>query len=339
MDPAGLLGLATRQLIMRGTQVAGLMAWSMHAALGALSHTATTIARPAGLRGLAMETAVVAAHLMMYPWGALTNQLGPGGPYDCYRTDDLAPAERGLVIPDALSAATPILLVHGFADNRTAFAVLGQALRKRGFGVVHCVNYSVLTALTGDVRSAAGELAQQVERICGATGAQQVHVVGHSLGGLVGRYYVQRLGGDAWVHTLVTLGTPHQGTMTAYLLPTPVLHQLRPDSDIMAELAAPSPGCATRFVALWSELDGWIVPQHNARLDHPDLLVTNHQLPDLGHLSLAVAPCAVHTVVTALTQVQESRPAPVVPTTPAPENHTVDTATPNASSSAPSASS
>jgi triacylglycerol lipase len=187
MDPAGLLGLAARQLTMRGTQAAGLMAWSMHAALGALSHTATTIARPAGVRGLAMETGAMVAHLMVYPWGALTDQLGPGGPYDCYRTDDLAPAERGLLMPDALSAATPILLVHGFADNRTAFAVLGRALRKRGFGVVHCVNYSVLTALTGDVRSAAGELAQQVERICTATGAQQVHVVGHSLGGLVAR--------------------------------------------------------------------------------------------------------------------------------------------------------
>jgi triacylglycerol lipase len=338
MDPAGLLGLAARKLIMRGAQATGLMAVSMRAALGALSHTAATIARPAGLRGLAMETGVVAAHLMMYPWGALTDQLGPGGPFDCYRTDDLAPGERGLVIPDVLSGATPILLVHGFADNRTAFAVLGWELRKYAPGVVHCVNYSVLTALTGDVRSAAGELARQVERICAATGAPQVHVVGHSLGGLVARYYVQRLDGDARVHTLVTLGTPHRGTMTAYLLPTPMLHQLRPHSDILADLAAPSPGCATRFVALWSELDAWIVPQRNARLDHPDLLVTNYQLRDVGHLSLAVDPCVVHTVVTALTQVQGSRPARVHPT-PAPESLTINTVTPNAIGSAPSASS
>ncbi|MBW0011484.1 MAG: hypothetical protein JO063_15465 [Pseudonocardiales bacterium] len=98
----------------------------------------------------------------------------------------------------------------------------------------------------------------------------------------------------------MTLGTPHGGTVAAYLLPTPVLHQLRPHSDIVAELAAPSPGCRTRFVAVWSELDGWIVPQRNARLDHPDLLVANHQLSDVGHLSLPVDPRAVHTVVSAL---------------------------------------
>ncbi|MBA2472819.1 MAG: hypothetical protein H0V41_11505 [Pseudonocardiales bacterium] len=77
------------------------------------------------------------AHLVMYPWGALTEQLPPGGPYDCYRTDDLPPTERGLIIADVRTVGTPILLVHGFSDNRSAFTVLGRALRKRGFGVVY----------------------------------------------------------------------------------------------------------------------------------------------------------------------------------------------------------
>ena len=239
----------------------------------------------------------------MYPWGALTERPRPGGPYDCYRSDDLPPTERGLITADVRAVGTPILLVHGFSDNRSAFVVLGRALRKRGFGLVYGLNYSVLTALTGDVRSTAGELGREVERICEATNADMVHLVGHSLGGLVARYYVQRLGGDARVHTLVTLGTPHHGTMTAYLLPTPVLQQLRPHSDLLAELAAPSPGCRTRFVAVWSELDGWIIPQRNARLDHPDLLVTNHQLHDVGHLSLAVDSRAVRTVVSTLAAV------------------------------------
>ncbi|HWR47161.1 MAG TPA: alpha/beta fold hydrolase [Pseudonocardiaceae bacterium] len=300
MNPAGQPWLAARQLVTHGTHAAGSVAASMRTALGALSHTVVTVARPAGVRGVALEAGVLLAHLVTYPWGALTEQLPPGGPYDCYRTDDLPPTERGLVTADARAAGTPILLVHGFADNRLAFAVLGRALRRRGFGVVYCLNYSVLTVLTGDVRSAARELGREVEQICAATRAEQVHVVGHSLGGLVARYYVQRLSGDARVHTLVTLGTPHHGTMTAYLLPAPVLRQLRPHSDIVAELAAPSPGCRTRFVAVWSELDGWIMPQRNARLDHPDLLVTNYQLSDVGHLSLPVDPRAVHTVVSTL---------------------------------------
>ncbi|HEY6423434.1 MAG TPA: alpha/beta fold hydrolase [Pseudonocardiaceae bacterium] len=298
-------------MVARGTHAAE---WAASSAWGALSRSVRTIARPAGVRGLALEAGVLAVHMVMYPWGTLTERLSPGGPYECYRTDDLPPTRRGLVIGDVRAAGTPILLVHGFADNRSVFAVLGRALRKRGFGVVYGLNYSVLTALTGDVRSAAREFGREVERVCEATGAEQVHVVGHSLGGLVARYYVQRLGGDARVHTLVTLGTPHHGTMAAYLLPTQVIRQLRPDSDVVAELAEPSPGCRTRFVAVWSELDQFIVPQRHARLDHPDLLVTNYSLSDVGHLSLPVDPRAVHTVASTLAQLDgESSARPDAP--------------------------
>ncbi|MGH3797591.1 MAG: esterase/lipase family protein [Pseudonocardiaceae bacterium] len=302
MYPVGQVGVVARQVAARSACATGSATATACAALGALSRTVRTIARPSGLRGVFLEAGWLAVHLAMYPWGALAEQLSPGGPYRCFRTDDLPPARRGLVIADVRAAGTPILLVHGIADNRSVFAVLGRALRKRGFGVVYGINYSVLTALTGDVRSAAREFGREVERICEATSTEQVHVVGHSLGGLVARYYVQRLGGDARVHTLVSLGTPHHGTMAAYLLPTPVLRQLRPDSDVVAELMEPSPNCRTRFVAVWSELDQLIVPQRHARLDHPDLLVTNLRLSDVGHLSLSVDPRAIHTIVSTLAQ-------------------------------------
>ncbi|MGQ0775454.1 MAG: esterase/lipase family protein [Pseudonocardiales bacterium] len=302
MNPVGAVGVAARQLVACGVGAAESATATASSALGALARTAKTITRPAGLRGVFLEAGWMGIHLLMYPWGALAEQLRPGGPYDRYRTDDLPPARRGLVIADVSAAGTPILLVHGFVDNRSVFAVLGRALRKRGFGMVYGINYSVLTALTGDVRSAAREFGREVERICEATSAEQVHVVGHSLGGLIARYYVQRLGGDARVHTLVSLGTPHHGTMAAYLLPSPLLRQLRPDSDVIAELREPAPGCRTRFVAVWSELDQLIVPQRHARLDHSDLLVTNLHLSNVGHLSLSVDPRAVHAVASTLAQ-------------------------------------
>jgi triacylglycerol lipase len=313
MNSVGYLGLVARRITARGTCAADSATSTACSALGALSRGIRMLARPSGVRGIVLEAGWLAVHLVMYPWGTLAEQLRPDGPYKCYRTDDLPPTKRGLVIADVRAAGTPILLVHGIADNRSVFAILGRALRKRGFGVVYALNYSVLTALTGDVRSAARELGREVERICEATSSDHVHVVGHSLGGLVARYYVQQLGGDARVHTLVTLGTPHHGTMAAYLLPTPVLRQLRPDSDLVSELAAPSPGCRTRFFAIWSELDQLIVPQRNARLDHPDLLVTNLRFGDLGHLSLSVDPRAIHAVATTLARLDAmptSRPRP-----------------------------
>lgn len=313
MNPFGQFGQTARHLVALGARAAGTATGTATTALDALGRCARAATRPATVRGVAVEAGWMAVHLVLYPWGALTDETRPDSAYDCYRTDDLPPTRRGLLIADVRAAGTPILLVHGMVDNRSVFAVLSRALRKRGFGAVYGLNYSVLTAVTGDVRTAARELGHEVERICEATGAEQVHVVGHSLGGLIARYYVQRLGGDERIHTLVTLGTPHHGTQLARLLPTPVVRQLRPGSDVLAELAEPSPGCRTRFVAVWSDLDQLIVPPQNARLDHPDLLVTNHRLRDVGHLTLSADSRTVHMVASTLATLDQMPPATADP--------------------------
>jgi triacylglycerol lipase len=263
----------------------------------ATRYVTRTFGCPAGLRGVAVEWAWLIAHLAVYPAGLLHEQLSAVD--DGYRTDTLPPARRGLVITDPAAAGTPILLVHGIMDNRSVFTVFRRALRRRGFGHVHAVNYSLLT---GDVRTAAHQLGKHVERLREETGSDQVHIVGHSLGGVIARYYVQRMGGAAFVHTLVTLGSPHAGSYTAFLMPTPLARQLRPGSDLMTELALPAPGCRTRFLVVWSRMDEIVVPQRNARLVHSDLDVDEFPMSDVGHLSLPIDPRSVHWVATALTR-------------------------------------
>ncbi|GLZ44543.1 hypothetical protein Acsp06_07280 [Actinomycetospora sp. NBRC 106375] len=262
-----------------------------------LGYAARTVGVPAGVRGLAVEVAYTAVHLSLYPWGLVDEVLNPSGTFAHHRTADLSPSQRSLVVSDMDASTTPVLLVHGIVDNRSIFAVLARALRKRGFGVVHAVNFSVLTAFTGDIRLAAQELGHHVERLCASTGADRVHIVGHSLGGLMARYYVQRLGGDARVDTLVTLGTPHRGSLIAHCLPpTRVPRQLQPDSDLLRELDEPAPECRTRFLAVWSRQDQLIIPQSAARLQHPDLQVTEIELEHVGHLSMTIDPEVVHLV-------------------------------------------
>jgi len=262
-----------------------------------VTYAARTVGVPAGVRGLAVELAYTAVHLSLYPWGLIDEVLRPAGTFVHHRTDDLSPSQRSLVVSDMDASTTPVLLVHGIVDNRSIFALLARQLRRRGFGVVHAVNFSVLTAFTGDIREAARELGHHVERICASTGADRVHIVGHSLGGLMARYYVQRLGGDARVDTLVTLGTPHRGSLIAHFLPpTRVPQQLCPASDLVRELEEPAPGCRTHVVAVWSKQDQLIIPQSHARLEHPDLQVTEVTLEHVGHLSMTIDPEVVHLV-------------------------------------------
>ena len=159
------------------------------------------------------------------------------------------------------------------------------------------INYCPLTS---DVRVAAGALAAEVEQLVAETGYERIHVIGHSLGGLIARYYVTRLGGDARVHTLVTLGTPHSGTYPRVRPAAPAVPQLRPGSDLMRELAEPAPGCRTRFLAYWSDLDQMVLPQRHARLEHPDLAARNIEVHGAGHMSLPISGRVVHGISTAL---------------------------------------
>lgn len=267
-----------------------------------------TVVNPTGLRGAGTEIAWVAAHLALYPLGITKERVRAGGREhrDRFSLADLPPLQRGLLIGDVVAAGTPIILLHGLVDNRSIFTLLRRALRRRGFGRILTLNYSPFTQ---DVRSVAARLAALVERTCEETGYERVHVVGHSLGGVVARYYVQRMGGDARVHTLCTLGAPHAGTYAARLFPQGMpwgtLGQLRPGSDLMQELAAPAPGCQTRFVAFWSDLDHLIVPQRSAAIDHPDLTARNVELRGVGHMSLPIHGRVVHEIATLLAHLDE----------------------------------
>jgi len=262
-----------------------------------LGSAAKALLTPAGVAGAAVELAWASTHLALYPLGLMGGPDGAEG--NRYSVEGLPPMQRGLVIGDVEAAGTPILLVHGMIDNRSIFTLLRRGLRRRGFGRVVSINYSPLTT---DVRVAAAWLAQEVESLVTETGYERVHVIGHSLGGLIARYYVTRLGGHQRVHTLVTLGTPHRGTFNAYALPSHLCRQLRPGSALMRELAAPVPGCKTRFVAYWSDLDQMVFPQRHAKLTHPDLTVQNIQVHATGHMSLPINGDVVHGISTMLAQ-------------------------------------
>ncbi|MFB8143217.1 lipase family alpha/beta hydrolase [Streptomyces parvus] len=249
------------------------------------------------LGATALELFVLAGRLAVYPFG-LTPERGGTAPAEAgppATTDPPAPAAIALsAVP---SAAPPVVLLHGFIDNRSAFVVLRRTLTRHGRRP-ESLNYSPLTR---DVRTAAGLLGRHVEEICARTGHSRVDIVGHSLGGLIARYYVQRLGGDRRVRTLVTLGTPHGGTAVAPGAGVhPIVRQMRGGSSVIEELRAPAPGCRTRFVSFWSELDQVMVPVGTACVDHPDLDAVNVRVTGIGHLALPVHPTVASAVREAL---------------------------------------
>lgn len=205
-------------------------------------------------------------------------------------------------------AGMPVLLVHGLADRASLFAALRRSLDDQGIGPVTEARYSPLVP---DIRSSARTLGAQIEQVHAESGLP-VCVIGYSLGGLIARYYVQRLGGHTHVPLLITLATPHGGSATALLaLPHPLLRQLRPGSGLIAELAEPAHGCPTRFVALYSDLDEAVIPARGARIDHPDLDTRNILIHGVGHLTLPTHATVINEVCNVLAEtVAHAAPGP-----------------------------
>ena len=262
----------------------------------------TALRRPQTYVGVAREAASAARCLALYPAGLAEAALRSGTPRGD-RTHD-----------------TPVLLVHGYGHNRSGWFLLDRTLRKAGFTSVHTMNY-VAWGREG-VPELAARLAQRVDEIRRLTGAEKVHVVGHSMGGVLLRYYVQELGGDRSVDTAVTIASPHEGTVVAMFGAGAGARDLRPGSRVMRRLAAGVRRSDVRWVAFYSNLDALIQPAASAMLRHPALRATNILVKDQGHLTIMMAPVVAQSVVAQLEAAEtgDGRLLPIVPaatTTPA----------------------
>ena len=231
------------------------------------------------LGGLAAELEATAACVVRYPLGVVEGALTTGRP-------------SGEPVHD-----TPVLLVHGYAHNGSGWWVLDRRLRHAGFTSIHRLNY---LPLGSGVPQLAERLAARVEEICDLTGADRLHLVGHSLGGVLSRWYVQELGGDRRVDTAVTLGSPHEGTVTAWLWPEKTAWDLRPGSSVVARLAAGARPLPVRWVSIYSDADLLVRPTAAGRLRAAAMNATNICVHGVGHLSLLVAPRVVRAVTAQL---------------------------------------
>jgi len=108
----------------------------------------------------------------------------------------------------------PVLLIHGYLGTRGSLHLLESRLTQMGHLVL---TYRLGLLHTGDICESAALIARKIECIAAQTSLDRMDIVGHSMGGLVGLYYLKRLGGRRRVRRLVMLGTPTSGTWSALL--------------------------------------------------------------------------------------------------------------------------
>ena len=157
----------------------------------------------------------------------------------------------------------PVVLVHGIWNTAGTFAPLRAHLENKGWWV-HALS---MQPNNGD--APLEDLAQQVADFVDRRLAQQqpFDMVGFSMGGLIARYYAQRLGGRNRVQRLVTVSAPHQGTALALLSARAGVRQMRPGSAFLQALNQDKQSLKTlRFISLWTPFDLLILPPWSSRL-------------------------------------------------------------------------
>jgi pimeloyl-ACP methyl ester carboxylesterase len=175
----------------------------------------------------------------------------------------------------------PVLLVHGYAATESVWTPLRRALVQVGFGHIVSLNYN---SFATDPVAVSAELAHQALRTLAAAGAPRIHLVGHSLGGLIIR---RALAASAALclqtASAVTIASPHRGALLARVAPgrcARIMHR-GPRSELPG-VDAPRP---VRWLAYYSDADRVVSPA-SARLDDPRYGAANLLIPGCGHLTI-----------------------------------------------------
>ena len=192
--------------------------------------------------------------------------------------------------PRPAPAKLPILLLHGVGCNAGVWSGLRRHLAKCGIGPVYALSYGPPLA---SIEHFADQVADRIAGIEAATGAGQVVLVGHSMGGLVARAYLRQYGG-AKVRRLITIGTPHHGSMHAWLMAGASLAQMRPANAWLSALNGNAEGAnGVPVASIWSWHDSMVTPQTSSRIRWGENIV----LTGIGHNALLDDPLVWANVV------------------------------------------
>lgn len=176
----------------------------------------------------------------------------------------------------AANEPTRIVMVHGIFQRGHSFSPLKKKFEKLG---CECL---VPRLSPCDARTGIETLAQQLQREIENTWGKDAtfHIVAHSMGGLVSRYYLQELGGHEHCQTLITLATPHHGTKAAYFYPGKGAGQMRPNSTFLEQLEASSHRLENvRLLSYRTPLDLIILPSTSSHWE----IAENHRVWALAH--------------------------------------------------------
>lgn len=186
----------------------------------------------------------------------------------------------------------PLIFVHGLGGDRGNFLPMAVYLSFRG----RKRSYRIHFEKGQSIPNMADALIRFIKDVKEITKEEQVEIVAHSLGGIVARLALTDEDVKNSVKTLITLGSPHKGTYAARYANTPVLRDIRPDSELIKRLNETPLPKGMRLFSLWSKNDLLVLPPQSAIRDGGTAI----DMTPFTHYSYLISPKCWRTVAKAL---------------------------------------
>jgi len=173
-------------------------------------------------------------------------------------------------VPSTHPSHTPVVFVHGFFHDRSAWVFYLRLFRAAGLSHLYSID---LKRKFSSIEDLALQLHREVDSILAACETKQVDIVAHSMGGIVSRYYIQKLGASGKVRKVITLGTPHCGTKLAAFMLGKARNELLPKSPFWESLKQEKElFLKNREIAVfYSDSDFMVLPPSLSHLDNPEV--------------------------------------------------------------------
>lgn len=221
------------------------------------------------VRLLTMETLLLGLTVLLHPLGWLSPRETPAG-----------------------RSGAPILLLHGLFHNRACWLWLKLQLRRRGQRAVYTLNLPPWK----DVETLTERVAKKVDEIRLAQGVDRVHLIGHSMGGMIARNYLQLRGGAPKVASCTLLAAPNGGSKLAPFALSPLGRILIPGSEFLQRLAAAPLPSGVPLRVFYSRHDNMVLPAFHGRLEGADEV----ELTGIGHMAILYHPRAIGPLLASL---------------------------------------